>query len=43
LREDGIDDPMILVETLGAYASDKDYFPKIKSIIKKIRKSYKIN
>ena len=43
LRDDGIDDPMILVETLGAYASDKDYFPKIKSIIKKIRKSYKIN
>ena len=42
LREDGIDDPMILVETLGAYASDKDYFPKIKSIIKKIRKEYKI-
>jgi len=42
LREDGIDDPMILVETLGAYASDKDYFPKIKSIIKRIRKSYKI-
>jgi uncharacterized FlgJ-related protein len=42
LREDGIDDPMILVETLGAYASDKNYFPKIKSIIKKIRKEYKI-
>ena len=43
LREDGIDDPLILVETLGAYASDKNYFPKIKSIIKKIRKEYKIN
>jgi len=43
LRKDGIDDPMILVETLGAYASDKNYFPKIKSIIKKIRKEYKIN
>ena len=43
LREDGIDDPMILVETLGAYASDKNYFPKIKSIILKIRKEYKIN
>jgi uncharacterized FlgJ-related protein len=42
LREDGIDDPMILVETLGAYASDKNYFPKIKSIIKKIRKEYNI-
>ena len=42
LKEDGIDDPFILVETLGAYASDKDYFPKVKSIIKKIRKEYKI-
>jgi len=42
LREDGIDDPMILVETLGAYASDKKYFPKIKSIINKIRKEYNI-
>jgi len=42
LREDGIDDPMILVETLGAYASDKNYFPKIKNIIKKIRNEYKI-
>jgi len=42
LRKDGIDDPMILVETLGAYASDKNYFPKIKSIIKKIRKEYNI-
>lgn len=42
LRKEGIDDPMILVETLGAYASDKDYFPKIKSIINKIRKEYKI-
>ena len=42
LREDGIDDSFILVETLGAYASDKDYFPKVKSIIKKIRKEYNI-
>ena len=42
LRDDGIDDPMILVETLGSYASDKNYFPKIKSIIKKIRKDYNI-
>ena len=41
MRKDGIDDPMILVETLDAYASDKDYFSKIKSIIKKIRKDYK--
>ena len=42
LRDDGIDDPFILVETLDAYASDKDYFPKVKSIIKKIRKEYNI-
>jgi len=42
LRDNGIDDPMILVETLGAYASDKNYFPKIKSIIKNIRKEYNI-
>jgi len=42
LREDGIDDPLLLVETLGAYASDKNYFPKIKSIIRKIRKDYNI-
>ena len=43
LREDGIDDPFILVETLDAYASDKHYFSKIKSILKKIRSEYKIN
>jgi len=42
LREDGIDDPYILVETLDAYASDKNYFSKIKSILTKIRKEYKI-
>jgi len=40
MREDGITDPFILVEALDAYASDKDYFSKIKSIIKKIRKDY---
>ena len=42
LREDGIDDPYILVETLDAYASDKNYFSKIKSILTKIREEYKI-
>jgi len=42
LREEGIDDPFKLVETLGAYASDKNYFPKIKSIIKTIRNEYNI-
>ena len=43
LREDGINDPFILVETLDAYASDKDYFSKVKSILRKIRNEYKIN
>ena len=43
LRKDGIDDPFILVETLDAYASDKNYFSKIKSILRKIRNEYKIN
>ena len=43
LREDGIDDPFILVETLDAYASDKNYFSKIKSILRKLRNEYKIN
>ena len=42
LREEGIDDPFKLVESLGAYASDKNYFPKIKSIIKTIRNEYNI-
>jgi len=40
MREDGITDPFLLVETLDAYASDKDYFSKIKSILRKIRKDY---
>jgi len=40
MLEDGINDPFILVETLDAYASDKNYFAKIKSILKKIRKEY---
>lgn len=42
LREDGIDDPFILVETLDAYATDVNYFPKIKSIITKIRNEYTV-
>ena len=40
LRENGVDDPYILVETLDAYAADKDYFSKIKSILTKIRSEY---
>ena len=37
----GIDDPFKLVLTLDAYATDKNYFDKVKSIIKKIRKDYR--
>ena len=37
----GIDDPFKLVFTLDAYATDKNYFDKVKSIIKKIRKDYR--
>ena len=43
LLKDGIDDPFILVETLDAYASDQNYFVKIKSILNKIRGEYEIN
>ena len=43
LRDNGEDDPFILVETLEAYASDVHYFAKVKGIIKKIRKEYKLN
>ena len=42
LMSDGVDDPYILVETLDAYASDKHYFSKIKSILTKIRSEYAI-
>ena len=36
----GIDDPFKLVMTLDAYATDKNYFDKVKSIIKKIQTEY---
>ena len=42
LMSDGVDDPYILVETLDAYASDKHYFSKIKSILTKIRSEYEV-
>ena len=42
LIENGETDPYILVETLDAYAADKHYFSKIKSILTKLRKEYKI-
>ena len=42
LRDNGVTDSLQYVETLGAYASDKHYFGKIKSIIKKLREEYDI-
>jgi len=42
LRDDGVNDSLRYVDTLGAYASDKDYFPKVKRIIKKLREDYDI-
>jgi flagellum-specific peptidoglycan hydrolase FlgJ len=42
LRDKGVEDSLKYVETLGAYASDKNYFPKVKSIIKKLRTEYDI-
>ena len=42
LRDNGVEDSLQYVETLGAYASDKDYFPKVKRIIKMLREDYDI-
>ena len=42
LRDNGIEDSLLYVETLGAYAADKKYFPKLRSIIKKLRTEYDI-
>jgi len=42
LRDKGVEDSLQYVETLGDYASDKNYFPKVKSIIKKLRTEYDI-
>ena len=42
LMNNGEKDPYILVETLDAYASDKYYFSKVKSILTKIRSEYAI-
>jgi len=41
-RDNGVTDSLQLVNTLGAYASDKDYFPKVKRIIKMLRERYTI-
>ena len=40
LRDNDVTDSLQYVETLGAYASDKNYFGKVKSIIKKLREEY---
>ena len=42
LRDNNVSDSLQYVETLGAYASDKNYFSKVKSIIKKLREEYDI-
>jgi len=42
LRDNDVSDSLQYVETLGAYASDKHYFGKIKGIIKKLREDYEI-
>jgi len=39
-RDNGVTDSLQLVNTLGAYASDKDYFPKVTRIIKMLREKY---
>ena len=41
-HDQDVNDPFKLLLTLDAYASDKDYFPKIKRIIKKLREDYEI-
>ena len=42
LRDNGVEDSLKYVDTLGAYASDKNYFSKVKRIIKKLREEYDI-
>ena len=40
LINQGVNDPYKLIETLDAYASDKNYFSKIKNILNKIDGEY---
>ena len=42
LRDNGETDSLILVNTLGAYASDEHYFGKVTRIIKMLREDYDI-
>mgnify|MGYP006088662097 FL=1 len=39
-HDEDVNDPFKLVMTLDAYASDKNYFGKVKSIIKMLREDY---
>jgi len=41
-RDNDVTDALQLVDTLGAYASDKNYFPKVRRIIKMLREDYTI-
>lgn len=41
-HEKDINDPFILLKTLDAYASDKNYFPKVMRIIKMLREDYEV-
>ena len=41
-HDQDVNDPFKLLLTLGSYASDENYFPKVKSIIKKLRTQYTI-
>ena len=40
--EEGINDPVKLLYSLEAYAADKNYFSKVKSIMKKINTEYQM-
>ena len=42
LRDNGETDSLVLVNTLGAYASDEHYFGKVTRIIKMLREDYDI-
>ena len=41
-HDQDINDPFKLLLTLDAYASDKNYFPKVKRIIKMLREDYTV-
>ena len=43
LKYSGENDPFKLLETLTSYADDENYFEKVKSIIRLIRKDYELN